>query len=92
MADVEAFDAQRIQCGFVGVQIQRLGQRQGAARAGAGFGQGSRQRHLGILQRLLQPRPAGALRARQHPGWLSAGLLDQQADQVRCWARNASST
>ncbi|MNL14083.1 hypothetical protein D3C87_1350130 [compost metagenome] len=83
VADVEAFDAQRVQRGFVRIQVQRFGQRQGAARAGAGFGQGPGQRHFGVFQRLLQPRAAGALRTRQHPGRPPARLLDQQADQIR---------
>ncbi|MNS69447.1 hypothetical protein D3C72_1027580 [compost metagenome] len=65
VADVEAFDAQRIQRGFIGVQVQRLGQRQRAAGARAGFGQGAGQRHLGVLARLFQPRTARPLRTGQ---------------------------
>ncbi|CFP71361.1 Uncharacterised protein [Bordetella pertussis] len=55
MADIEAFDAQSIERLLVGIEIQRLGQRQGAPGARARFGQCPRQRHLGVFLRLLQP-------------------------------------
>ena len=82
VTDVEALDAQSVQHGLVGIQVQRFGQRHGAGRLGTGFAQGPRQGQFGVLLRLLQPGAPDALRTRQQARRLHARLFGQQAQQI----------